>query len=291
MPFIINQNLCVGCGACFSNCPNKAIIRRGDTYLVTQLCSDCGTCINVCPVEAIGQGKAKVDFDNKKIAKAIKEKLSLKRDIVAMKYTDKAPQGITVEDGPQFWCAICGDIFEGKGEPLFFTGGASACGGSGMAGIGSPKASKDEFKAAMDAFVVGEGKLLATNDLISKGREFFPLFPKVYGGVVIGSLEHVKIPDIIIFPANSHQMCMIATAYGFDTGNVVTGYSGAPACIMTISIPFVENTPVFSTGDWGGRTRSRIEDNEMFVSLPYRLVPGIIKNVDRTVYAQGSEFA
>jgi uncharacterized protein (DUF169 family)/NAD-dependent dihydropyrimidine dehydrogenase PreA subunit len=290
MSFIIDQNLCVGCGACFSNCPNRAIIKRGDDYLVSQLCSDCGTCINLCPMEAIRQGETRADFDNKKIAKAVKKIFSLKKGIVAMKYVGKPPQGVTVEEGPQFWCSICGDIFEGKGEPVFFTGGASACGGSGMVGVGAPKATKDEFKAAMDAFVVGEGKLLATNDLISKGREVFPLFPKIYEGVVIGSLEQVKMPDIIIFPANGHQMCMIATAYGFDTGNVVSGYSGAPACIMTIAIPFVDNKPVFSTGDWGGRTRSRMEDNEMFVCLPYRLVPGIIKNAGRTVYAHGSEF-
>ena len=62
---------------------------------------------------AIGEGKSKAEFDNKKIDKALKEKLSLKRNIVAMKYAEKAPQGITVEDGPQFWCATCGDIIEG----------------------------------------------------------------------------------------------------------------------------------------------------------------------------------
>jgi len=42
--------------------------------------------------------------------------------------------------------------------------------------VGAPGSNKDEFNAAMDAFVVGEGKLFATNDLISKGRELFPLF-------------------------------------------------------------------------------------------------------------------
>ena len=125
MPFIIDQNLCVACGACFSNCPNRAIIKRGDHYLVTQLCSDSGPCINLCPMEAIGQGETKADFNNKKIDKALKEIFSLKKGIVAMKYVDKPPQGVTVEDGPHFWCAICGDIFDGKGEPLFFTGSAA----------------------------------------------------------------------------------------------------------------------------------------------------------------------
>jgi uncharacterized protein (DUF169 family) len=237
---------------------------------------------------AIGEGKTQTDFDNKKIDKALKDKLFLKRHIVAMKYADKAPQGIVVEEGPQFWCAICGDIFEGKGSPVFFTAPASACGGSAMIGVGSLKATKEEFTTVINEIVIGEGKLYATNDLLSKGREVFPLFAKIFGGVIIGSLEYVKMPDLIIFPANGHQICVISTAYSFDTGNVIMGYAAAPSCIMTIPIPFVENKPVFSTGDWGGRTRSRMKDDQIFVSIPFRLVPGIIKNMDRTVYARES---
>jgi len=288
MSFAIDQNLCVACGSCFSNCANRAIIRRGDAYLVTEMCSDCGTCTYYCPMGAIGEGKTKAEFDNKKIDKALKDKLSLKRHIVAMKYVDKAPQGIPVEDGPQFWCAICGDIFEGKGNPVFFTAPASACGGSAMIGIGSLRATKEEFTTVINEIVVGEGKLYATNNLLSKGREAFPLFPKVFGGVIIGSLEHIEMPDLILFPINGHQMCVISTAYAFDTGKIIMGYAAAPACVMTITFPFVENKPVFSIGDWGGRTRSRMKDDEIFVCFPYRLVPGLVKNMDRTIYAQGS---
>lgn len=288
MPFIIDQNLCVVCGSCFSNCPNRAITKRESAYIVTAMCSDCGSCVRCCAVGAIGAGETKADFDNKKIGKAIKDKLRLRRDIVAMKFVDKAPEGIPIEEGPQFWCSICGDTFEGNGSPLFFTGRASACGGSIMVGVGAPESNKDEFKAAMDAFVVGEGRLFATNDLISKGRELFPLFPKQYGGVIIGSLEHIEMPDLILFPINVHQMTVISTAYAFETGNVITGYSGAPMCIQAIPIPLVENQPVFTTGDWGGRTRSRMKDDEMLVSIPYRLIPGLVKNMDRTIYAQES---
>lgn len=291
MSFIVDQNLCVECGACTSNCPNKAIIRRGNGYLVTELCCDCGTCIHCCPVGAMGQGKTRADFDNRRINEALKDKLSLKRDIVAMKYADKAPPGVPVEEGPHFWCAICGDIFEGNGKPVFFTGRSSACGGSTMVGIGTPKATKEEFTTVINEIVVGEGKLYATNDLLSKGREEFPQFPKIYGGVTIGSLEHVEMPDLILFPVNGHQMCIIATAYAFDTGKVVTGYAAAPACVMTLTFPFVENKPVFAIGDWGGRTRSRIKDEEIFVCVPYKLSSGLVKNMERTIYAQeSSEF-
>ena len=285
MSFYINQELCVECGGCFSNCPNGAVLKNRGAYSVSAMCSDCGTCIHCCPVGAIKQGKTKTDFDNQKIDQALKNKLSLKRGIVAMKFSDKAPEGIPFEEGPHFWCAICGDIFEGKGTPVYFTGRASACGGSIMAGIGTPQSDSEEFKAAMDAFVVGEGKLFISNEFISKGREFFPLFPKQFIGALLGPLEQVKMPDIIYFPVTPHQMAMISTAYALETGNIISGFTGAPMCIQTIHVPFVENKPVFNTGDWGGRTRSGLKEDEMLVSIPYKLVPGILSNLDRTSYA------
>jgi len=285
MSFTINQELCVECGGCFSNCPNGAVLKSSGVYSVSAMCSDCGTCVSCCPVGAIGPGVTKTDFDNMKIDSALKEKLSLQRDIVAMKFSDNTPDGIPIEEGPQFWCAICGDIFEGNGDPIYFSGRASACGGSTMVGVGAPQSDTEEFKAAMDAFVVGEGKLFISNELISRGREFFPLFSRQFKGVILGSLQQMSMPDMIYFPVTPHQMAVLSTAYAFETGNVISGYSGAPMCIQTIPVPFLQNKPAFNTGDWGGRTRSRLKEEEMLVSLPYKLVPGFLSNLDRISYA------
>jgi uncharacterized protein (DUF169 family) len=205
-----------------------------------------------------------------------------------MKYADKIPQGIPLEEGPQFWCAICGGIFEGEGNPVFFTASASTCGGSSMIGIGSGRSAREEFDTVINTIVVGEGNLYATKDLLAKGRASFPLFPKIYRGMILGSLEYVNIPDIILFPLNSHQMGMVSTAYAFDTGEIIMGYAGSAACVMTIPIPSVGNRPVFAIGDHGGRTHMRLKDEEMLVCFPYKLVPGLVKNLDRTIYARES---
>ena len=287
MPFVIKESLCVHCGSCASNCPNRAIVRRDASYLATTMCCDCGTCVHFCPMEpkAIGKGKTKTDFDNKKITNALKEKLSLHKGIAAMKYLDKPPEGVPVEDGMNFWCHICGDMFEGIGSPTFFTAKVSSCGGSSLIGIGSRGTGKEEFCAVIDALVVGEGKSYASVDVWPAGKSFFPRFPKVYGGVVIGPLESVKMPDIILFPINAHQLSMISTAYPFDTGDIIRGYGGTSQCTMTVPVPLIENRPVFASGDHGGRSHMRLTDAEMVISFPYKLVPGLIKNLDRTIYA------
>ncbi len=286
MPFVIDRDLCVACGSCIGNCPNRAIVRTGEQVVITGMCSDCGTCIHYCTMGAIGKGKEKADFNTKTLARALKEKLSLKKNIVAMKYSLKPPAEVTVEKGPHFWCGICGDIFDGDSSSVFFTSKASSCGGCANIGIGGIKANKEEFEAALNGQVIGEGNLFARKDLLAKGRSIFPQYPKVSGGVTIGPLEQVSMPDLIIFPLNGKQMCMVSTAYGFETGEVIFGYAGKSTCLMSISFPFVENRPVFTAGDYGGRTFMRLDDEEFVVCFPFRLVPGLVKNLDRTVFSR-----
>ncbi len=101
-----------------------------------------GYVLSTALADAIKKGPFRAGSTSKKVNAALKEKLSLKRDIVAMKFADKAPDGVRIEEGPTFWCAICGDIFEGQGDPVFFRGVASSCGGSKNVGIGSSKVTK-----------------------------------------------------------------------------------------------------------------------------------------------------
>lgn len=285
MAFVIDQTLCVACGSCIGNCPNRAIVRRGQEIRVTNMCSDCGTCMHYCSMGAIGRGEQTAELDHTILNRALVKKLSLKRSIAAMKYAKQAPEGVPLEEGPHFWCGICGDVFEGNGSPVFFTARASSCGGCANIGIGGIKASKEDFEAALNGQVIGEGNLYSSKEVMAVGRSIFPRFPKVSGGVIIGPLEAISMPDLIIFPVNGHQMCMISTAFAFDTGEVISGYAGKSACLMSVPFPLVANRPVFTVGDYGGRTFMRLKDEEFVVCFPYRLVPGLVANLDRTVYA------
>ena len=289
MPFTIDQDRCASCGSCMSICRNRAVIKRAGAYIVSAMCCDCGVCTPFCPTDAIAPGKEKAEFNNREIASALKHKLSLNRGIAAMKFADSPPEGIPVEEGPQFWCAICGDIFEGTGSPVFFTAKASTCGGSAMIGVGAGKYSRDDFDVAIGAEVAGEGNLFASKDEMSRARSFFPRYPRASGGMILSSLEEMSRPDIIIFPATGYQMCKISTAYTFDTGEIMTGYAGSATCMMTVAIPYLQNRPVFSSSDYSGREFMRLAEGEVVVCFPYKLVPGLVKNMDRTAYAHKSD--
>lgn len=54
MPYVINKDDCIQCGACEAECPESAIIDSDGEFVVdASLCKDCGSCAEVCPNNAI----------------------------------------------------------------------------------------------------------------------------------------------------------------------------------------------------------------------------------------------
>lgn len=51
----VNQDKCLGCGACTGVCPIGAIAigDNGKAHVDTEKCAGCGACTGICPVEAV----------------------------------------------------------------------------------------------------------------------------------------------------------------------------------------------------------------------------------------------
>lgn len=51
---MVNNDLCIGCGACVGICPVGAIsMVGGKAFIDYDLCIGCKLCENICPVSAI----------------------------------------------------------------------------------------------------------------------------------------------------------------------------------------------------------------------------------------------
>ncbi len=57
MPVKVDQDACLGCGACSGVCPTESINLNGDGKAECNgdTCIDCGACVGTCPVGAISQ--------------------------------------------------------------------------------------------------------------------------------------------------------------------------------------------------------------------------------------------
>jgi NAD-dependent dihydropyrimidine dehydrogenase PreA subunit len=55
MPAVVDENKCMGCGACIEECPAGAISLndQGIAVVDKEKCTGCGKCAKACPVEAI----------------------------------------------------------------------------------------------------------------------------------------------------------------------------------------------------------------------------------------------
>lgn len=52
----VDQNKCVGCGACCGMCSCSAItLVNGKAEIDTTKCCNCHTCMSVCPMQAISE--------------------------------------------------------------------------------------------------------------------------------------------------------------------------------------------------------------------------------------------
>ena len=51
---IVDNNICLHCGACVGTCPSNAIfLHETSTIVFLPACAGCGLCATVCPVGAI----------------------------------------------------------------------------------------------------------------------------------------------------------------------------------------------------------------------------------------------
>ena len=51
---MVDENKCIGCGACEGICPVGAIsMVNGKSHIDEDKCIKCGSCENMCPLEAI----------------------------------------------------------------------------------------------------------------------------------------------------------------------------------------------------------------------------------------------
>lgn len=102
--------------------------------------------------------------------------------------------------------------------------------------------------------------------------------------IVFAPLENTPVdPDIVIITLNPEQMMWICIAAVYYTGERLEfSTSGHNAlCSDCMVVPHRDRKINVSFGDYGCRGSTEINDNEMFVGIPWSLLPQIVDALEK----------
>ncbi|RMF92339.1 MAG: hypothetical protein D6734_12525 [Candidatus Schekmanbacteria bacterium] len=217
---------------------------------------------------------------NKILAEKLKELEGYERRIIAFKLYDELP--VNVEpygDDISFHCAIVAEMWEEGRKPFYITNKNIMCGGAVYSGIGNRKVTKEEFDAGM-ASTIGFKKGYSTRKVFRRVNQQIPHHFIHHKYQVIGALEDVENPDIVMIVTDAYRVMRLTKAYTWKTGELVQGVSGSAWCTNSFPIVFHNKTITFNMGDEQARCLMNLNPGEVYCTIHYDILPLIVENLE-----------
>jgi uncharacterized protein (DUF169 family) len=216
---------------------------------------------------------------NKEYAKQLMESEEYDRKIVAFKMTDTEPTGVESYGADvSFLCAIAAEAWD-RDAPFYITNKNILCGGAVYGGLGSRKMDKDTFLGGMEA-TIGQNRAYSSFQVFRRVNQQYPHIYKHYKFMIVGALEDVQDPDIVMVVADAHKIMRLCKAYTWKTGELVHGLQGTAWCTEAFPIVFREKTMTYNLGDPPSRSLMQLEPSEMYCMIHYDLLPLVIENIE-----------
>jgi uncharacterized protein (DUF169 family) len=210
----------------------------------------------------------------------LKEMEGYERDILAIKHTDTVPDYATpYGDDVSFECAIFAEVWEAGKKPICITNKNVMCGGAVYSGLGNKPMTKEDFDAGM-AISLGPKKAYASREIMRRVNQQIPHIYKAHRYLVIGKLEDVEDPDVVMIVADANRIMRLCKVYTWKTGELVHGISGTAWCANSIPLVYRTKTMTFNMGDPPSRFLMQLDPGEMFCFIHYDLLPLIVENFE-----------
>lgn len=216
---------------------------------------------------------------NKEYARKLKEQ-GYDRRAIAFKVCDEVPENAThYGDDISFHCAIAAEIWEEGRKPFYITNRNILCGGSLYSGIGIRKIAKEEFDAGIEQ-VIGTQKGYASRQVFRKINQQVPHPFRHHKYQVIGALEDIEDPDVVMIVADARKVMRLCKAYAWKTGELVHGTSGTAWCASAFPYVVRNKTMCFTMGDEQSRILMNLDDGEIYCMIHYELMPLVVDNLE-----------
>jgi uncharacterized protein (DUF169 family) len=222
----------------------------------------------------------KEDFmdKNKEYAQRLKEMEGYERKIIAFKLTDETPQDADpYGDDFSFYCAIVAEIWEEDRKPFYVTNKNIMCGGAVHSGLVSRHLSKEEFDMGLSQ-MLGKGKAYETRKVVRRTNQQSLHFFKRHKYQVVGALEDIADPDVVMVVADAHRIMRLCKVYTWKTGELTHGLAGAAWCSNSFPLVYRTKTMTYNMGDPPSRRLMNLAPGEMYCFIHYDLLPMIVDN-------------
>jgi len=217
---------------------------------------------------------------SKEFAEYLKKHEGYTRDIIAFKLCDTPPDyAESYGEDISFECAIIAEIWGGRAKPFYINNKNVLCGGAVYSGIGNKKMTTEDFDMGM-VTSIGPTKAYASREVMRRVNQQLLHVYKHHKYLVIGRLEDVPEPDVIMVTADANRIMRLCKVYTWKTGELVHGLSGTAWCANSFPLVYRTKTMTFNMGDPPSRFLMQLDPGEMFCFIHYSLVPLIVENFD-----------
>lgn len=297
---VVNDAECIKCGKCVKICPNNALGFEDELprLLHPELCTECGICEEQCPTAAIklnGQSAAH------RISKAVpgdSRLLEASKVLIGLLGMDNHPVGVTM-------------LKEGQSIPENFSLFGSPtrhCVSIHMASLGVSiyvPASQHACAAAKAAMgisplpeKVASGQIPYMHGLAASQESAAKVMaevPRLPAGSAVGTLvgplaSFVNDPDVVILVVKPKQAMWVANALLYEKGSprITASFAGMQAsCADVTTVPIKTMEVNFTMGCYGCRSAGKLEDDELYVGVPFNKLEEVLNGLKGLRRAMG----
>ena len=208
----------------------------------------------------------------------IKRALALTGSPIAVSYSMTCPVGTNGHRHSvcqALLCARSGSIVNLSKDSCNCPGGAWH--------LGLEPRPSDEIYGLWENFLINGEKLFCSPASIRRTMSLTSPPPLGRADHVIFSpLEKAELmPDLVVFLCNPEQACRLVTLATYPEGRPPRLEMAGSTCHMVIAYPLVTGEINVSLLDYASRKYQDYEPNELFVTVPYHLMAGLMWSVDR----------
>lgn len=212
---------------------------------------------------------------NKNYSDTLKEKLGLNLEVVAIKFTNKVPEGLNKIDEVVRHCKMVKDAALGK--QFYSTKDEQACkGGSATIGL---EDFPEKLVSGETYFKLGRFKDIETS---KKTIDGVPKIKENHKYIIYSPLSKADFtPDVIVIISEPKIGMKIAQSIVYSTGKRVNAsFAGIQSlCGDIVAGPYNTSETNFSLGCDGSRKFAPLEDEELSIGINYNNIEEIVNNL------------